>query len=200
MLVQMGGPALGSRQDHSALAGGCSSSQDYCIQAQLLVLFTMVAGMVLVPVVLVADGAEALWTTISSPAVFTHLTTFTFLTFSRELLLCLVCSLIGGATSLGMRGLGCMAAALLLCTQGGLISGTATGHLYHHQRLSWRHQEGWIPPRACEEYFLLQSGVCCIPLLSYLICPQRHRSINSTASCHLYTKRDQGNQFPAGMR
>lgn len=95
MLLQMGGPALGSRQDHSALASSCSSSQDHCIQAQ--VLFKMVAGMVLVPVVSVADGAEALWT----PAVFTRLTTFTFLTFSRELLPCLVYSLTGGATSLG---------------------------------------------------------------------------------------------------
>lgn len=52
----MGGPALSSRQDHSALAGSCSSSQDqvhHCIQAQLLVLLKVV----LVLVVLAADGA-----------------------------------------------------------------------------------------------------------------------------------------------
>lgn len=199
MLLQMGGPALGSRQDHSALASSCSSSQDHCIQAQ--VLFKMVAGMVLVPVVSVADGAEALWTTISSPAVFTRLTTFTFLTFSRELLPCFVYSLTGGATNLGMRGLGCMAAALFLCIlRAGLSLVLLLGTFTTIKGFTGDTRRYWIPPRACEEYFLLQSGVCCIPLLSYLICTQGHRSIYSTASCHLYTKRDQGSQFPAGTR
>nr|AAA66264.1 insulin-activated amino acid transporter [Mus musculus] len=105
-----GGPALGSREDQSAKAGGCCGSRDRvrrCIRANLLVLLTVaavVAGVGLGLGVSAAGGADAL-----GPA---RLTRFAF---PGELLLRLlkmiilplvVCSLIGGAASLDPSALG----------------------------------------------------------------------------------------------
>lgn len=113
-----GGPALGSREDQSAKAGGCCGSRDRvrrCIRANLLVLLTVaavVAGVGLGLGVSAAGGADAL-----GPA---RLTAFAF---PGELLLRLlkmiilplvVCSLIGGAASLDPSALGRVGAWALL--------------------------------------------------------------------------------------
>ncbi|XP_029387999.1 neutral amino acid transporter B(0) isoform X2 [Mus pahari] len=113
-----GGPALGSREDQSAKAGGCCGSRDRvrrCLRANLLVLLTVaavVAGVVLGLGVSAAGGADAL-----GPA---RLTAFAF---PGELLLRLlkmiilplvVCSLIGGAASLDPSALGRVGAWALL--------------------------------------------------------------------------------------
>nr|P51912.2 RecName: Full=Neutral amino acid transporter B(0); Short=ATB(0); AltName: Full=ASC-like Na(+)-dependent neutral amino acid transporter ASCT2; AltName: Full=Insulin-activated amino acid transporter; AltName: Full=Sodium-dependent neutral amino acid transporter type 2; AltName: Full=Solute carrier family 1 member 5 [Mus musculus]BAA12716.1 ASCT2 [Mus musculus] len=111
-------PALGSREDQSAKAGGCCGSRDRvrrCIRANLLVLLTVaavVAGVGLGLGVSAAGGADAL-----GPA---RLTRFAF---PGELLLRLlkmiilplvVCSLIGGAASLDPSALGRVGAWALL--------------------------------------------------------------------------------------
>lgn len=113
-----GGPALGSREDQSAKAGGCCGSRDRvrrCLRANLLVLLTVaavVAGVGLGLGVSAAGGADAL-----GPA---RLTAFAF---PGELLLRLlkmiilplvVCSLIGGAASLDPSALGRVGAWALL--------------------------------------------------------------------------------------
>ncbi|XP_051018413.1 neutral amino acid transporter B(0) [Acomys russatus] len=113
-----GGPALGSREDQGATAGGCCSSWDRvrrCLRANLLVLLTVVAvvaGVVLGLGVSAAGGAEAL-----GPARLAALA------FPGELLLRLlkmiilplvVCSLIGGAASLDPSALGRVGAWALL--------------------------------------------------------------------------------------
>lgn len=113
-----GGPALGSREDQGAKAGGCCGSRDQvrrCLRANLLVLLTVaavVAGVVLGLGVSAAGGADAL-----GPA---RLAAFAF---PGELLLRLlkmiilplvVCSLIGGAASLDPSALGRVGAWALL--------------------------------------------------------------------------------------
>lgn len=113
-----GGPALVSREDPGAKAGGCCGSRDKvrrCLRANLLVLLTVaavVAGVVLGLGVSAAGGADAL-----GPA---RLTAFAF---PGELLLRLlkmiilplvVCSLIGGAASLDPSALGRVGAWALL--------------------------------------------------------------------------------------
>ncbi|XP_031241334.1 neutral amino acid transporter B(0) [Mastomys coucha] len=113
-----GGPALGSREDQGAKAGGCCGSRDQvrrCLRANLLVLLTVaavVAGVVLGLVVSAAGGADAL-----GPA---RLTAFAFpgdllLRLLKMIILPLVvCSLIGGAASLDPSALGRVGAWALL--------------------------------------------------------------------------------------
>lgn len=143
----MGSPVLSSRQNHSALTG----MQQFPGPGTLL-HSCPTAGAAqgggwhgAAAVVLVADAAEALWTTISLTPVCSHLTIFTFLYLLQSATAVpadhLACSLIGGAPDWTGEPLvhGCW--SFSVCTQSGLVSGTAAGHLCHHQRLSWRQQE-----------------------------------------------------------